>query len=130
MKEFQQKEERKSKLYSRYTLLFLFVMIILVGKGLINIYQKNISSREEVNLVELKKQSLQNRYDDLSNKVEDLKTPQGVEKEIRSKFDVVKPGESVIVVVDKEIPMPNEKDTSIIKKIWNGVTGVFKKKTE
>lgn len=130
MKEFQQKEQNKSKLYSRYTLLILFVMIILVGKGLINIYQKKISSKEEMQLVESKKESLQNRYNDLSNRVNDLKTPQGVEKEIRSKFDVVLPGENVIVVVDKEIPIPNEKDTSVIKKIWNGVTGVFKKKTE
>ena len=130
MKEFQQKEQTKSKLYSRYTLLTLFVLIILTGKGLINIYQKNISSEEEKRLVEKKKDELQNRYDSLSNRVEELKTPQGMEKEIRSKFDVVKPGENVIVVVDKEVPAPVKEETNVIKRLWNGVTGVFKKKTE
>ena len=128
MKEFQQNSDNKSKIYSKWVLFILLILVILVIKGLVNIYAKESSSHEEMNLIETKKADLQQRYNDLSGKVDDLKTDQGLEKEIRSKFDVVKPGENVIVVVDKDVPAPIPQETSVIKKIWNGVVGVFKKK--
>ena len=59
------------------------------------------------------------RYNDLSGKVNDLNTNDGLEREIRSKFDVVKPGETVLLVVDKEIPAQAPQETSVIKKLWN-----------
>lgn len=129
MKEFQHKDEVKGKMYSKYILFVLFILIILVVKGLISITSKKIDSREEMKAVEAKKAELQERYDNLSSRVEELKTTQGIEKEIRSKYDVVKPGESVIMVVDKEIPEPEQAETSVIKKLWNDVVGVFKKKS-
>lgn len=129
MKEFQEDNEIKSKLYSKYTLLFLLILIGLVIKGLISISTKEIDSGEEMRRVEAKQVELQERYNNLSTRVEDLKTTQGMEKEIRSKFDVVKPGESVIMVVDKDVPAPAPEETSVIKKLWNDVVGVFKKKS-
>ena len=128
MKEFQHDNEVKGKMYSKWVLIVLLVMIGLVIKGLISISIKQSNSREEMDLVEVKKAQLQGRYDDLSGKVGELNTNEGMEREIRSKFDVVKPGETVIMVVDKEIPAPIEQEPSIIKKLWNGVVGVFKKK--
>ncbi len=128
MKEFQHNNEVKRKIYPKWMLLVLLVIIILVFRGLISISIRQSNSREEMNLVEAKKAELQKRYTDLSGEVKDLNTDEGLEKEIRSKFDVVKPGESVIMVVDKDVPAPIPEDTSIIKKLWNGVVGVFKKK--
>ncbi|MEI6042578.1 MAG: septum formation initiator family protein [bacterium] len=127
MKEFQQENDRKDKIYSKWALLVLLIMIILVIKGLISMSIKQRESGEEKKLVDIKRAELQERYDVLSEKVNELKTDQGMEREIRSKFDVVKPGESVIMVVDKEVSAPIPVETSIIKKLWNGVVGVFKK---
>ncbi len=128
MKEFQHDNQVKQKIYSKWVLLILLIIIILVFRGLISISIRQSTSREEMKLVEAKKAELQKRYTDLSGEVNDLNTNEGLEKEIRSKFDVVKPGETVIMVVDKEIPAPIPENTSIIKKLWNGVVGVFKKK--
>ena len=128
MKEFQHDNEVKGKMYSKWVLVVLIIIIILIIRGLISISIKQSNSSEEMDLVEAKRAQLQNRYNDLSGKVGDLNTNEGMEREIRSKFDVVKPGETVIMVVDKEIPAPIEQEPSIIKKLWNGVVGVFKKK--
>ncbi len=106
----------------------LFVLIVLVAKGLVSISAKQISSDEEMTLVMAKKAELEERRKNLTEKVNELNTNEGLEKEIRSKFDVVRPGENVILVVDKEIPAPVEDEPSVIKKLWNGVVGVFKKK--
>jgi len=128
MKEFQNSNEPKSKMYSIYVLFGLFIAILLVANGLASIYSKQKSSSEEMKLAQTKKVDLQERYTDLSAKVRDLKTDAGLEREIRSKFDVVKPGETMILVVDKPVPESAPEETSVIKKLWNGVVGVFKKK--
>ncbi|MEI6553246.1 MAG: septum formation initiator family protein [bacterium] len=128
MKEFQHDNERVGKRYSKWVILILLVLVVLVFRGLISLYYKKSSSEEEMRLVETKRAELQSRYNDLSGKVNDLNTNEGMEREIRSKFDVVKPGENVIMVVDKEIPAQAPQETSVIKKLWNGVVGVFKKK--
>jgi cell division protein FtsB len=129
MKEFQHGNESERKGYSKWVLLVLFVLIVLVGRGLLSISAKQMSSSEEMDLVEAKRAELQERYNNLSGRVGELNTNEGMEREIRSKFDVAKPGETVIMVVDKEIPAPIQKETSIIKKLWNDVVGVFKKKS-
>ena len=127
MKEFQQKQENRSKLYSKYSLFILFVLIILAAKGILSISAKERGSREEMISTQSKEAGLEKRYNNLQSRVSDLKTGEGVEKEIRSKFDVVKPGEHVILVVDKEVPQSTEQDPSFFKKIWNGMVHVFKK---
>jgi cell division protein FtsB len=128
MKEFQHKDNQVKKGYSKWVLFMLFVLIVLVAKGLVSISAKQISSDEEMTLVMAKKAELEERRKNLTEKVNELNTNEGLEKEIRSKFDVVRPGENVILVVDKEIPAPVEDEPSVIKKLWNGVVGVFKKK--
>lgn len=128
MKEFQHKNRPSEKTYSKWVLFMLFVLIVITGRGLISISTKQINSAEEMRLVESKKLELQERHMDLTGKVNELNTNEGLEKEIRSKFDVVLPGEGVIMVVDKEIPAPIEEEPGVIKKLWNGVVGVFKKK--
>jgi cell division protein FtsB len=128
MKEFQHDKEERQKMYSKWVLVILLIMIIFTLRGLVSLYIKQSNSYEEMSLVLAKKVQLEERYNSLSAKVYDLNTEEGMEKEIRSKFDVVKPGETVITVVDKEIPAQAPEDTGIIKKLWNGVVGVFNKK--
>lgn len=128
MKEFQHDNKHKKRGYSKWVLFLLFVLIIVAGRGLVSIYAKQMTSSEEMRLVEAKKAELEERHRSLTDKVSELNTTEGIEKEIRSKFDVVRPGEGVILVVDKEIPAPAEAEPSVIKKLWNGVVGVFKKK--
>jgi cell division protein FtsB len=128
MKEFQHDNNQNKKRYSKWVLFLLFMLIVVAGKGLASISAKQITSSEEVKLVEVKRAELEERHKNLTDKVNELNTNEGLEKEIRSKFDVVRPGEGVILVVDKEIQAPAPEEPSVIKKLWNGVVGVFKKK--
>jgi len=128
MKEFQHKKDNIKKKYPKWVLFLLFVLIVVAGKGLASISTKQITSSEEMKLVEAKRAELEEKQRNLTSKVNELNTREGLEKEIRSKFDVVRPGEGVILVVDKEIQAPIKEEPSVIKKLWNGVVGVFKKK--
>jgi hypothetical protein len=61
----------------------------------------------------------------MSEQSEALKSDIGVEAEIRSKFDVVKEGEGVIVIVEKDVPVKEEDKRGVLRKFWDGVKGVF-----
>lgn len=127
MREFQQKQKIKKRIYSKTAILFLLVLIFFTTRGVYGIYKKESESRREVERVEKKKNEIQNRLTFVTKSVGLLSTDQGIETEIRNKFDVVKSGEKVIVVVDKEIPPAPEEKKNFLEKFWNGVTSVFKK---
>ncbi len=126
MKEFQAKNVAKKRLYSKTTIVILFCLFLLTARGLFYVYQKERLTRNEVARVQKQKEELQKRYEIIKENSERLKTDEGIESEIRTKFDVVKEGEEVIVVVDKDTPIIQEDKRGTIKKIWDSMVGVFK----
>ena len=82
MKEFQHDNDKPAKKYSKWVLLLLFVLIVIVGRSLISLSTKQISSSEEMNLVESKRLELEKRHEDLTKKVGELNTNEGMEREI------------------------------------------------
>ncbi len=126
MKEFQEKNTVKRRLYSKTTIVILFFLFLLTARGLFFVYQKERITRVEVARVQKQKDDLQKRYEIIKENGERLKTEEGIEAEIRTKFDVVKEGEEVIVVVDKDTPIIQEDKRGTIKKIWDSMIGVFK----
>ncbi|MEN9649665.1 MAG: hypothetical protein RL094_632 [Candidatus Parcubacteria bacterium] len=127
MREFQEKHEFRKRLYSKTTLLILVLVLVLLGRGVINVYKKEKASRAELERVAAEQLEIQKRYSVLAENSDRLKTSDGIETEIRSKFDVAKAGEGVIVVVDKPVPKAPEAEKSVIQKIWNSVRNVFRK---
>lgn len=114
-------------MYSKTAVVSLFIIFILIARGMFNIYEKEKDSRLEVERLTKQKAEMQGRLDAVSKNAELLKTNQGIEFEIRNRFDVVKHGEEVIVVVDKELPPAPEEKKNFLEKFWGSVTGVFKK---
>lgn len=102
MREFQQKQIFKEKLYSKTTVFILLVLALLLAKGVVNIYIKERESRKNKEEAELELINMQNRAEELKQASERLKTPVGIEQEIRSKFGVAKEGEKVILIVEEE----------------------------
>ncbi|MDQ5950098.1 MAG: hypothetical protein QG585_38 [Patescibacteria group bacterium] len=108
MREFQQKQIFKEKLYSKTTVFILLVLALLLAKGVVNIYIKERESRKNKEEAELELINMQNRAEELKQASERLKTPVGIEQEIRSKFGVAKEGEKVILIVEEEETIPVE----------------------
>lgn len=125
MREFQERKNRKKKLYSIWTLLFLLVVIFLLTRGVIGVYEKEKSTKIDLQHLESQKADLENRYDAISKQANTLQTEAGLETAIREKFDVAKKGEGVIIIVDKTVEKQITKK-GFVDKVWDTVKGVFR----
>ena len=101
MLEFQEKRKVKRFMYSRITLVILLVIILLLLKSVWNVYEKESLTRDNLDKTASDLQGLKDREQMLSTEIDRLKTTSGTEAEIREKYGLVKPGEEVIVIVDK-----------------------------
>lgn len=125
MREFQERNTTKKRIYSRTSVFLLIVILILVCNGVYGVYAKEQASKAEVERVKKEQTELQARYENIEQGSEGLKSQAGVEAEIRGKFDVVKLGEGVIVVVDKNPTAIQENKQGVLKQFWNSVMGIF-----
>ncbi|MFA5838599.1 MAG: septum formation initiator family protein [Candidatus Paceibacterota bacterium] len=124
MSEFIKKKKYYKILYSRITLLLLMILIVVFLKATWNVYKKEKITRDNLNNAQDELNGIKEREVFLVEQIEKTKTEKGIEEEIRSKFNVVKEGEKVIVIVnEKEKPKiieSNETDS-----FWNWVKGIF-----
>jgi cell division protein FtsB len=102
MLEFQQKRNIKNILYSKFSLVILFLLIIFLAHSTYGIYIKSKLSTEGYDKVKNQYEDLNNRKIALEAEIDRLNSDIGVEEELRSKFNVAKPGETVVVVVDSK----------------------------
>ncbi len=65
------------------------------------------------------------RKDMLNSEIGRLKTDNGVEEEIRSKFNVAKPGETVVVVINGSSSTSSQ-NSSGNKGFWASFWSIFK----
>lgn len=127
MKNFQEKQRKttKRKKYSKTLLLVMVLILVLLVRGVFSVYAKERESQGEIDRILTQKSELQKRYENITEQSDALKSNTGVESEIRNKFDVVKQGEGVIVIVEKEMLVIQEDNRSVLKKFWDSVKGVF-----
>jgi len=127
MLDFQQKRKFKQFFYSRVTLVFLLIFIIFIANQVYGIYEKQKLSKENLSSVKNQYEELKNREKMLTSEIDRLKTKEGMEEEIRNKFDVAKPGEQVVVITDDGSSTKVVKEENgTISGLWNKVVGWFK----
>ena len=88
-------------MYSKASLIALFVIIFFIGRAVLGVYHKQKISEENLLMDRKKVAELEKRENGLSFEIERLKSSDGIEEEIRKKFMVGKAGEQVIVIVDE-----------------------------
>lgn len=130
MREFQERQQEKNKirrrLFSKTTLFFMFLFIIILARGVYGISQKHLESKQELDRINAEYDDVEKRYNDVSRKRDRLSNDDGVEVELRGKYDISKPNEKVIVVVEpEEAPVPEE-EIGLLRRMWNSLTGVFR----
>jgi cell division protein FtsB len=122
---YQQKKQIRKVIYSKITLLILFIFIIILSKACYGIYQKQKISEQNLEIVEEEYYSLNSRKDVLESEIDKLNTEEGIEREIRSKFNVSKPGEIMINIVDDNKNISND-DSNQKKSFWDNIINIFK----
>lgn len=96
------KNKRKSWYHSPILAVFLIVLIIWGGVVVVKTYPKYREARTLRNQYQTELESLQMKQAELNGKIGELSTDHGIEAEVRNRYRVVKPGESLVIVVDEE----------------------------
>lgn len=125
MIDFQQRRKFRNFFYSKITLVLLLVFVVFLGKQVYDIYTKNKLSRESLSITTKDYEALKTRERMLSLEIERLKTERGIEEEIRNKYDVAKPGEEVVVIVDKDRKSSSTEDSEV-GGLWQKFLNLFK----
>ncbi len=88
-------------MYSKVSLIVLFGVLFVVGRGAWRIQEKVAVARAERDLTARSFADLTSRTEELEASLVRLKSDHGIEEELRQKFTVARPGEEVVVVVDE-----------------------------
>jgi cell division protein FtsB len=82
---------------------FLFVLVVILGFFARSAYEsfakKRNADRERIKYEERFNELVQKKKD-LENRINNLKTDRGVEEELRKRFNIVKPGETLIRIIE------------------------------
>ena len=124
MREFKDKRKRKEKLYSIWSILALFVILLFLVRSVWNIYQKEKESANLDSDSRVKFNSLSAQADQLAANINKLSTDAGIDEELRLKYGVVKPGEEMIVVVPEDVTTPTSTQ-SVYLKIFDKIKSFF-----
>ncbi len=106
------KKKNNNFLYSPFILFVLFCFLILFIYNMVGLVKKERETTKKRDLMLSNIETLRNREKVLNSEIEKLKTEEGVEEIIRDKYQVVKEGEKMVVIVDenKEVITLVEKD--------------------
>ncbi len=102
MLDIQQKRKLRSVLYHKYTLIALALLVLVSVHSTWSIYKKKSESELLVSASKQRLADLKVREADLRGKIEKLNTEEGIEEEIRSKFNVTKENENVVIIVENK----------------------------
>jgi cell division protein FtsB len=101
MAKFNKQKEQKLW-HSPLALLVLFLIVVVFSYNTIGLIIKERETTKNKESELMKIDDLRKRETSLSNDIARLSTDEGREESIRDKFQVVKPGEKMVVIVDEE----------------------------
>lgn len=120
MREFQAKRRFERILYSTGSILIILVVIGFLAKATYGAYQKRVISQKELDLTKQAYNHLTNEKQSLENDLTFLKTDEGIDAELRSKYRLVRPGENVAVIVEEQVDEHSTSTKSKQENIQNG----------
>jgi cell division protein FtsB len=100
MHELQKKRKLKKIIYSRGSAVLLIIISVILFRGSWEVHQKEAQSRNDLENVRRELEVTEAKESFLTASLGSLDTTRGQEEEIRDRFNVTKPGEKVVFVVD------------------------------
>lgn len=111
MREYQQKHMIRTLIYSRVTLVVLFLLIVLLLRSIVELNTKQVEVSKLHDDSVKEREELQRKVDIARKQTEDISTTRGFEAYIRTTYPVVKKGEGVIVIYDdNKVPVSAVRD--------------------
>ena len=112
-------------MYNKVTLWALFVVVLYSSFSTWRVYQKQKESQAFRGVVEKKVQELEERDREIMSKIGELDTEQGMEREIRGKFNVSRENENMVVILEEENSTSSSKKTNLT--IWDRFLNLFRR---
>jgi hypothetical protein len=130
MREYQQKHLIRTVLYSRVTIVVLFLLIVLLLRSIMELNDKRIAVKKLEAASAQEKADLQQKVAKAKADNEAIATPRGFETYVRTTQPVVKNGEGVIVIYDTPTSpvAPVKSDMTIWERISLYLQVIFAKK--
>jgi|GEM_PF-6909113 len=122
MKNFQTNIVRKKIFYTKKFIIFLSFLLIVLIYSTIKIYPKSRNALLKSREIKKELEEAENRKMELEKEITRLNSPTGEEEEIRRNLNVIKPGENVLIIVEK-----NEQNANIKEGGQNDFWGNFLK---
>lgn len=112
--------------HSPFALFFLLAFLLFFGYKIIDLIQISVETAHKKELMLAKIDEFQKRELSLSGDIAKLETEEGKEGIIRGKYQVAKPGEKVVSIVEEENDnsLDEEKNSH---GFWNWLKKLFKK---
>jgi cell division protein FtsB len=102
MFDFHEKRKIRRVLYSKVSIALVFLLAFVIGRSVYERYtvEREMVAKLDERVAEL--DALKQRALLLEGKVDHLRNERGIEEELRNRFDVVKEGEQVVIILDEE----------------------------
>ena len=128
MRDLQVRKKRYKFFRSNLFAVILFFFSLFMLRHVFDVYKKNELARINKEEAVKKLENLKNKRQTLESEIERLGTDRGVEEELRKRFQVVKSGEQVMIIVDKSEPAginKKEEEKGVFESIWSGFLGLL-----
>lgn len=102
MREYQQKHMMRTLVYSKVTLVILFLLIVLLLRSIMELNDKRIEVGKLRDDSAKEREELERKVDSAQKQTDDIVTERGFESYVRTTYPVVKKGEGVIVIYDDD----------------------------
>lgn len=100
MKEYQQKHMIRTLVYSRVTLVILFLLIVILLRSIMELNDKRADVSKLRDDSQKEKEELQRKVEKAQKQTDFISTPRGFEAYVRTTYPIVKKGEGVVVIYD------------------------------
>ena len=120
--QFKSRRKTKRLFYSPMAIIVLGLVVVLLARATWSIHEKYDLSKSRLGQAEDQLAALKTQEGDLSQSIAELSTASGTETVMRTDFRIVKPGESLAVIIDSAATATA---TTTRMTFWQSVGGWF-----
>lgn len=113
MANFQQRRDPLRLMWRRLAAVLLLLVVAIAVRGAWGVYEKSKESRILMVESQAKYDELSQREQELRADIAALRSEQGIEGELRERYDLAKEGEGVVVILDQPESPPAPRPTRI-----------------